>query len=108
MKRLMLLPMAAVLLAGCAMSDPTGIFGKRQAVMCTGCHSVWVAANSPAGKPGMFAMGPTHRHRACPYCARMAQEYLATGKAEGTCPKCGMSMRACVVQLRPAPVKKSS
>ena len=105
---MMLLPMAAVLLSGCAVSDPTGLFGKRQAVMCTGCHSVWVAANAPTAKPGMFAMGPTHRHRACPYCESMAQEYLATGKAAGTCPKCGKSMRACVVELRPAPVKKSS
>lgn len=108
MKKLMLLPMAAVLLAGCAVSDPTGMLGQRQAVMCSSCQSVWVAADAPAGKPGMFAMGPMHHHRACPYCARMAQQYFATGKVEGTCPKCGKSMRACLVQLRPAPVKKSS
>ena len=108
MKKLMLLSMMSVVLAGCATSNPSAVLGQRQAVMCSGCHSVWVAADSPTGKPGMFAMGPTHRHRDCPSCTKMAKNYFSTGKLAGECPRCGKSMQTCLVQLRPAPVKKSS
>jgi DTW domain-containing protein YfiP len=38
----------------------------------------------------------------------MARKYLSTGEMAGTCPKCGKSMRACMVELHPAPQKKSS
>jgi hypothetical protein len=108
MKKLTLLSMMSMVLAGCATSNPSAVSGQRKAVMCTGCQSVWVASNAPAGKPGMFTMGPTHQHRACPYCSEMARKYLSTGEMVGTCPKCGKSMRACTVELRPAPQKKSS
>jgi len=108
MKKFLLLSLSAALVSGCAMSDPLGVAGQRQGVMCKGCGSVWVAPNAPAGKPGSFAMGPTHHHHVCPSCAQMAQKFFATGELNGNCPKCGKSMRACMVQLRPAPVKKSS
>ena len=108
MKKFLLLCLSAAFLSGCAMSDPFGASAQRKGVMCTGCGSVWVAANAPAGKPGMFAVGSMHKHRPCSFCAQMAQKYLTTGKLEGTCPNCGKSMRSCLVQVRPAPVKKSS
>ena len=108
MKKMILLITSSLFLVGCATWCPSSPLAKRQAVMCTGCQSVWVASNAPAGKPGMFTMGPTHQHRACPYCSEMARKYLSTGEMAGTCPKCGKSMRACMVELRPAPQKKSS
>ena len=97
MNKLLLIPVSAALLAGCATSDPAVSESPRPAAMCTACGSVWVAAPAGSSKPGMFRL---KKHRMCPTCSRMAENYLSTGKMEGTCPECGKSLQPCKVDVR--------
>lgn len=107
MKKILLLLLSAAFVAGCAMTGQLGS-SKQPAVTCTHCQAVWVAAPVAGGKPGAVMLYSGKHRRACTYCQKMAANYLATGKLEGKCPRCGLSMRQCTVEVIQPPKEKSS
>lgn len=107
MKKFLLFPLSAALLAGCAAINPAGSSAKQPGMACSRCEAVWVQAPSRAGKPGSVMLYRGQPRHVCSQCNRMALQFFSTGKIGGTCPECGKSLHTCTVEVIP-PAKKSS
>lgn len=109
MKNIWLLSLSAVLLAGCALSDPSPVSANvRAGAVCTGCGATWVMGNSSSSKPGMYAMQRKYKHSNCPFCAQMASQFMSTHRIGGNCPKCGKLLEPCMFEVSGSQVKQSS